>query len=589
MMTMTSVEAEPTARKKHFEWRSRRVASNAIRVVVVLVPIIAAVASSMFLGRVLPQATAKFWILSRLVAIIVGSSLAMIQTTKLMQRLLPLAVLLKVTLAFPDAAPSRFKVALRHRVSTGRRATEQQGDDGASAVTAELVSLLQRLSKHHRLTRGHSERVRAYADLIAEQLSLPDEDRRQLRWAALLHDIGKIEVPVEVLDLPGRPSAEQWVFIANHPAEGETLAEPIKGWLGDYAPGIWQHHERWDGKGYPRKLAGTDISLAGRIVALADAFETMTATRSYKTPMTIEAGREELVKCAGAHFDPEIVRAFLRVSIGSLRGVVGIAALFNAPLMFISQFGEFGKLLLRTSSAGAVAGVAVVSGVAGDVGAAKPIPTVVPVVVTATTSTTTQAPIVTTATTTTIVRLPLLPQPPTTVPETTTTEAPSTTSPPTTVRRRPTATIATATTTEPTTTTTTEPAPATTPTQTTTTKPTRTVAPTTTVTPTTTLPPTTTTAAPATTVPLLIVNADSVTVDAGVFTTISPLANDSGFDRSTLTVTSRPPGTIVSVNVDGTLTIRPALGHAGNTETIGYQVCGAAGLCASATITVSVV
>ena len=580
------------------QWRSRRFASLGVRLLILLIPILVAVISSMLLGRFLPK-TSGFLTWIRILAIIVGSSVAMIKATALMQRFLPLAVLFKASLVFPDVAPSRFNVALRRRPNDSgvRRAvvrgsscpadsgTIEVDDDGLvlraiadespGAVTAELADLLRRLSRHHRLTRGHSERVRAYAELIAEQMKLPESDRIQMRWAALLHDIGKLTVPVDVLDLPGRPNAEQWKFIADHPSQGEVLAQPVASWLGAWAPGIWEHHEKFDGTGYPKKLAGLEISLAGRIVALADAFETMTATRSYKKSMTIEAARAEVVACAGQHFDPDVVRSFIKVGIDPLKGVVGMAALFQLPLLILDQLGGVGKLLARTGSAGAVASVAVVAGVAGNVSAKTDSP---PVVVPVTVPVTTTEP--PTTTTTVLVTLSAPQMPPVTVvvvatPEpatTTTSEEPTTTT--TQPQPRPARTTSTTTTTEPPTTTTL-------PTTTTTVAATTTTVAATT----TTLPPTTTTTVP---LPVQAAN-DIVDVTNGVSQTISPLANDTGpIDVTTFALTGSTPGVSATSNGDGTVTVIVNGGPISR-RSLSYRICSAAGACSTATVTFRIV
>src|SRR5581483_206979 len=191
---------------------------------------------------------------------------------------------------------------------------------------------------------------------------LSAEDRSKLRWASLLHDIGKLRVSHDILNKPGRPSAEEWEELRRHPQEGARLAGPIIDWLGELGPAIAHHHERWDGGGYPLGLAGERISLGGRIVAVADAFETMTAARAYKKPMRPEAARQELVACAGAHFDPAVVRAFLQISLRKVTRAVGLSA-WVAQFPTLGRIGPFLEQAGSTMASAAVAG-ALAAGVA---------------------------------------------------------------------------------------------------------------------------------------------------------------------------------------------------------------------------------
>ncbi|HEY3614440.1 MAG TPA: HD domain-containing phosphohydrolase, partial [Gaiellales bacterium] len=206
---------------------------------------------------------------------------------RLTRRLLPLAALLKLALVFPDEAPSRFRTALtagttddlEHRLAEARAGRES---DTPAEAAERLLGFVAALSVHDSLTRGHSERVRAYSQMIAKELRLGRADVDRLNWAALLHDVGKLEVPAEILTKPGRPSDDEWQLIRSHPELGARLAEPLRTWLGEWTDAIRDHHERWDGKGYPKGDAGDDISLAGRIVAVADVFDVITSARSYK-------------------------------------------------------------------------------------------------------------------------------------------------------------------------------------------------------------------------------------------------------------------------------------------------------------------
>ncbi len=141
------------------------------------------------------------------------------------------------------------------------------------------------------------------------------------------------------------------------------MIEPIREWLGPWALAVEQHHENFDGTGYPFGLAGSDISLGARIVSVADAFEVMTAVRSYKGSVSPSDARKELTRCAGAQFDPAIVRAFLNVSIGEQRWIIGpMALLFDVPI--ISQVGNLGNVLVATSQVALVAGSVAVAAVA---------------------------------------------------------------------------------------------------------------------------------------------------------------------------------------------------------------------------------
>ena len=308
-------------------WRPRPLLSFTLRVVSVLVPAAAGAANAYAFVVTVP-APGGFVLIPWAVGLVVSSTIATAIAERIGKRFLPLAMLLRLSLVFPDRAPSRFAMArgagnvrvLERRI---RDARELGVDPEPARAAEQVLALVAALSAHDRKTRGHSERVRAFTDLVAGQLRLPEADRDRLRWAALLHDIGKLRVPARILNKPGRPDAAEWETLQGHPVAGARIASPLLSWLGPWADAIEQHHERFGGGGYPRSLSGEEISLAGRIVSVADSFEVMTASRSYKKPMSVPAARRELAACAGEQFDPAIVRAFLNVSLGRLWWTVG--------------------------------------------------------------------------------------------------------------------------------------------------------------------------------------------------------------------------------------------------------------------------
>ena len=154
-----------------------------------------------------------------------------------------------------------------------------------------MVEIIGVLGDHDRRTRGHSERVRLYVELIGRELHLSKEERQKLQWGALLHDLGKLMVPPEILNKPGKPDPEEWAIIQQHPAWGMAFIEPLRPFLGEWVDAIGGHHEKWDGTGYPQQLRGAEITRAAAIVAVADSVEVMTAVRSYKKAMSLVDAR----------------------------------------------------------------------------------------------------------------------------------------------------------------------------------------------------------------------------------------------------------------------------------------------------------
>ena len=175
-----------------------------------------------------------------------------------------------------------------------------------------IVGFAHALEESDRYTRGHSERVAAYARVLALGLELPAPEIETVVQSALLHDIGKIGIRAEKLNKPGKLTPEEVTMFRTHPAKGRRILEPIP-FMRNLIPGCWCHHESFDGGGYPQGIAGDDIPFLGRVVAVADAYDAMTSDRSYRKALSHEIAVQELDRCAGAQFDPRIVEVFLRV------------------------------------------------------------------------------------------------------------------------------------------------------------------------------------------------------------------------------------------------------------------------------------
>jgi HD-GYP domain-containing protein (c-di-GMP phosphodiesterase class II) len=317
-------------------WEPRPWAAHAVAVLVRGGPIALGTLAGWITARLLPRPSGLGWALW-LVALAIVSNAVVRLADRYTRRLLPLSMLLRFSLQFPDGAPSRYAVSLRAgSIERLRKAANETGsvdlpsDLGEAATTA--LAMVTSLNRHDKGTRGHCERVRAYSEMLAEEMGLDRAFRERLRWGAMLHDMGKLCVPAEILNKAGRPTEEEWAILARHPAEGERILAPLAEWLGDAVHAAGQHHERWDGAGYPNRLEGEEISLSARIVAVADAFAVMTAARAYKKPLSLAVARQELTKNAGTQFDPAVVRAMLSVSVGRVSRAAGpLSSLGVAP------------------------------------------------------------------------------------------------------------------------------------------------------------------------------------------------------------------------------------------------------------------
>lgn len=161
-------------------------------------------------------------------------------------------------------------------------------------------------------TRGHSDRVSAYSVLIGEELGLYDKDINVLKVGGLFHDIGKIGISDTILLKPAKLTDQEYDELKKHPSIGKQIISTSTIFR-DIIPIVYSHHERFDGKGYPAHLKGNEISFLARIVSVADSFDAMTSRRSYRDELDLDFVRNEIVKCSGTQFDPEVAKAFLNI------------------------------------------------------------------------------------------------------------------------------------------------------------------------------------------------------------------------------------------------------------------------------------
>jgi diguanylate cyclase (GGDEF)-like protein/putative nucleotidyltransferase with HDIG domain len=213
----------------------------------------------------------------------------------------------------------------RVKVDDAAVAQSRNGSDaGGVGATAEVVAALaQALEERDSYTGEHSESVVDLTARVAESLALDAQDIKTIRSAALLHDIGKVGIPDEILHKPGPLDEREWEIMRQHPVIGERIMRAIPG-MGAVARIVRHEHERWDGTGYPDGLRGDAIPVGARIILTCDAYHAMTSDRPYRAAMSHHVAMSELTANAGSQFDPNVVEALVGYLYG--RRQAGLAA-----------------------------------------------------------------------------------------------------------------------------------------------------------------------------------------------------------------------------------------------------------------------
>ena len=179
-------------------------------------------------------------------------------------------------------------------------------------TTQVMITLAGTIDAKDKYTNGHSERVAKYSRMIAERAGLSEQAQGDIYYIGLLHDIGKIGVPDEIINKTSRLNDKEYAIIKTHPSIGADILEKMSE-LPDIAIGAKYHHERYDGKGYPEGLKGEDIPLIARIIGIADAYDAMTSNRSYRSVMPQDIVRAEIEKCSETQFDPVFAKIMLDI------------------------------------------------------------------------------------------------------------------------------------------------------------------------------------------------------------------------------------------------------------------------------------
>ena len=211
-------------------------------------------------------------------------------------------------------------------------AGEVKSVDGPNALPQSILetvtSLAYAIDAKDQYTQGHSQKVSAYAALLAEAIGMGEAEVEEIRLGAVLHDVGKVGIPEQILNKNGPLNPEEWETMKTHVTYGGRLLEPLRP-LARIRKMVLHHHEFFDGSGYPEALSGKIIPLGARIITIADSYDTITSDRSYKKGRTAEQALSELERCAGTQFDPALVEAFVRTMRQLPNPIIEVATLLT--------------------------------------------------------------------------------------------------------------------------------------------------------------------------------------------------------------------------------------------------------------------
>ena len=212
-----------------------------------------------------------------------------------------------------DEACYRAKFLYKNRVETYYSVLDRFSNSetvGAAETISSIKTLIAVINAKDRYTYGHVERVVFYCALFAEKLDFSEEEKNKLIFAAYLHDIGKINIPESILMKTDPLTREEWELLRSHPQKAEEIIRNIAS-LQDMIPIVLQHHERYDGSGYPYGLKGDELQYLSRVLTVVDSFDAMTSNRPYQARKSYKEAVEELKRCSGTQFDPEIAARFI--------------------------------------------------------------------------------------------------------------------------------------------------------------------------------------------------------------------------------------------------------------------------------------